>query len=96
MTQKVTVCCPSILFHTKTKEVPNVMISYMFVALNGFDISTFNQFYFLKITGYYSVLRFPASPNFTQDAVLNSHSFNATVHRPRSFAFTLHTTPGHL
>jgi len=45
----------------------------VFVALNSFAISTFNRFYFCKVTGYYSVQRFPAILNFTRDAVLSSH-----------------------
>lgn len=48
------------------------MINDMFIALNSFDISTFNQFYFFKVTGYYSIQRFPATLNVTHDAVLNS------------------------
>lgn len=48
------------------------MINGMFVALNSFDISTFNQFHFFKVTGYYSILRFPATLNVTHDAVSNS------------------------
>lgn len=49
------------------------MINDMFVALNSSDISTFNQFYFFKVTGYYSILRFPATVAFTRDAGFNPH-----------------------
>lgn len=68
--KKPTGCCPNSLFHTKTEEVPGAVIQDMFVASNSSDIPTAHQFYFSRVTGYYSLRRFPAPLTFTHDAAV--------------------------